>query len=111
LREDRLRLHGQYRQKQAKGQFNAQRTVDAAYPHVMLQNCGSRQMAPFSIVRRARLHQSWQEKARGYVKTRRWPNFSISWRSNYRAALSGPPGAANWPAVIKVDFANWQRMP
>jgi hypothetical protein len=73
------------------------------------------------VVRAKGLHSRWSGarfytdpgmKRRGAaIKLAAGRTFSISWGSNYRAALSGPPGEAHWPAVIEVDSANWQRMP
>src|ERR1700730_658617 len=69
LRDGGLWLRGQERQKQAKGQFNTQRTVDATYPHVPLQNCGLRQRASFATVRRATIRQSSHKMAMSSDKT------------------------------------------
>jgi hypothetical protein len=73
------------------------------------------------VVRAKVLHSRWSGardytnpgmKRRGAaIKLAAGRTFSISWGSNYRAAFSGPAGEAHWPTVIKVDSANWQRMP
>src|SRR5205807_8329720 len=82
LREGGVLRRGQDRQKQAKGQFNDQRTVDSAYPHGPLQNYGSRQRASFLTFRRARLRQSTHKKETGCDKTRRRSKFFYIMGSN-----------------------------